>query len=118
MRRASCERSTRSRRCPFKGIADTLTIKLTKREPVAWLARAGDGETSAGRGLLLDAAGRTMQPYRIEPEYWRLPVIYVADPALVQQGDILSAADLHSALDLLADARVGPIACSRVCSID
>jgi cell division septal protein FtsQ len=97
---------------------DTLTIKLTKREPVAWLARAGDGETSAGRGLLLDAAGRTMQPYRIEPEYWRLPVIYVTDPELVQKSDTLVAADLHSALDLLAERARRPDCLLEICSID
>lgn len=97
---------------------DTLTVKLTKRVPVAWLARAGDSDLSAGRGLLLDAEGRTMQPYRVEPDYWRLPVIYVADPALVQQGDTLAVADLRVALDLLVERSRRPDCLLDIRSID
>jgi cell division septal protein FtsQ len=97
---------------------DSLAIRITKRVPIAWLARAGDGALSNGRALLLDAEGRTMLPYRIEPEYWRLPVVYVPDPKLVQQGDTLATADLHAALDLLAELRRRPDCRLDIRSID
>jgi len=84
---------------------DHVTIRLTRRIPIAWLARSGSADLSADRSLLLDADGRTMKPYRIEPEYWRLPVIYAVDPGLIQKGDILAVADLKAALDLLAERR-------------
>jgi cell division protein FtsQ len=83
---------------------DKITLKLTKRIPVAWLAQAGAEET--GRSLLIDTQGRTMKPYRIEPEYWHLPVILVSDPTLIEKKDPLTIADLQAALDLL-EARAG-----------
>jgi len=82
---------------------DRIVIKITKRIPIAWLARAGAGDISPAADLLLDTAGRTMKPYRVEPDYWRLPIIYATDPSLIQKGDILATADLQAALDLLAE---------------
>lgn len=96
---------------------DTVRITVTKRIPVAWLAKAGDN-FSADRALLLDAAGGAFKPYRVEPEYWRLPVIFAPDPTLVQSGDILAAADLKAALDLLAARAVRPSSLLSIRSID
>ncbi len=96
---------------------DTVTIKLTKRVPVAWLARAGEN-FSTDSALLLDAQGSPMRPYRIEPEYWRLPVILASDPALIQKGDILAFADLKAALDLLAARAARPDSLLNIRSID
>ncbi|MDD5199816.1 MAG: FtsQ-type POTRA domain-containing protein [Terrimicrobiaceae bacterium] len=96
---------------------DTITIKLTKRAPVAWLARAG-GDFSADHALLLDAAGHTMRPYRVEPEYWRLPVIFISDPALIEQRDALAVADLQAALDLLAARAQRPASLLGIRSIN
>lgn len=79
---------------------DRLSIRITKRVPVAWLARSGNDEDS--HALLLDAQGRTMKPYRIETEYWHLPVIYAPDIERIQKKDLLATADLQAALDLLA----------------
>jgi cell division protein FtsQ len=79
---------------------DKITIKITKRIPVAWLARTGTGESN--RSLLLDAQGNTMKPYRVEPEYWHLPVIYAPNLELIEKRDLLAVADLQAALDLLA----------------
>jgi cell division protein FtsQ len=96
---------------------DTIRIKLTKRVPVAWLAKAGDN-FSADRALLLDTDGGTMKPYRVEPEYWRMPVIFATDPALIQQGDVLAVADLKSALDLLTARAARPNSLLSIRSID
>ncbi|MGH8047187.1 MAG: cell division protein FtsQ/DivIB [Chthoniobacterales bacterium] len=79
---------------------DRVSIKITKRIPIAWLARAGTEEDS--HSLLLDAQGATIKPYRVEPEYWHLPVIFAPNPELIQKHDLLATADLQAALDLLA----------------
>lgn len=95
----------------------TVRIRLTKRVPVAWLAKAG-ADFSTEHAYLLDDAGRPMKPYRIEPEYWRLPVIFATDPALIRNGDPLAGADLKAALNLL-DARVArPNSLLTIRSID
>ena len=97
---------------------DKITIKLTKRIPVAWLARADAAGLANDHTLLLDANGHTMRPYRIEPEYWRLPVIYAPDLALIEQGDVLAVADLQAALDLLAERMKRPGSLLEISSID
>jgi hypothetical protein len=97
---------------------DKITIRITKRIPIAWLAHAGAGDLSSDRSLLLDAKGHTMRPYRVEPEYWRLPVIYAPDPGLIQTGDILAVADLQAALDLLAERAKEPDSLLDIGSID
>jgi hypothetical protein len=95
----------------------TVRIKLTKREPVAWLARAGV-DFSTDTALLLDASGSTMRPYRVEPEYWRLPVILASDPDLIQQGDRLAIADLKAALALIAARAARPDSLLEIRAID
>lgn len=84
---------------------DRVSIKIVKRVPVAWLAKAGTTGLSADDDLLLDSQGRTMHAFRVEPDYWRLPIIYAPDPSLIVQGDTLAVSDLKSALDLLASLR-------------
>jgi cell division septal protein FtsQ len=79
---------------------DRISIRITKRIPIAWLARAGTEDDS--HSLLLDAQGNTMKPYRVEPEYWHLPVIFAPNLELIQKRDMLAVADLQAALDLLA----------------
>jgi cell division septal protein FtsQ len=95
---------------------DTVTIKVTKRIPIAWVARAGT-DFSADQALLLDAAGGTMKPYRVEPEYWKLPVIFTSDPARVGE-DPLAAADLKAALNLLAVRARKPESLLNIRSVD
>ncbi len=96
---------------------DTVRIRLRKRVPIAWLARAG-ADFSTDRALLLDAAGRTMKPYRVESAYWRLPVIFATDPDLIARGDLLAVADLHAALDLLTARAQRPQSLLNIRSID
>lgn len=81
---------------------DTLAIHATKRIPVAWLARTNTDAFTAENALLVDDAGRTIRPYRIEPEHWHLPIVYCADPAQIDLRDPLAVADLRAALDLVA----------------
>ncbi|MGC1480009.1 MAG: FtsQ-type POTRA domain-containing protein [Chthoniobacterales bacterium] len=81
---------------------DTLNISATKRIPAAWLARVNSDAFSADNALLVDATGHTIRPYRIESDYWHLPVIKCTDPAQVVARDPLAIADLEAALDLIA----------------
>ncbi len=97
---------------------DKITIRLTKRIPVAWIAPAGIDDPHYNRSLLLDAEGRTIKPYRVEPDYWRLPLIFVTDPYLTQQDDLLARADLKAALDLLAARAAQPDSLLDIISID
>jgi cell division septal protein FtsQ len=97
---------------------DKITIRITKRVPVAWIAPAGTDDFSASRTLLLDAHGRTIKPYRIEPDYWRLPVVFAANPDLTQKDDLLAKADLQAALDLLAERAREPESLLDIVSID
>lgn len=96
---------------------DTVRITVRKRHPVAWLATAGR-DFAADDALLLDAAGRPMRPYRIEPEYWHLPVIFAPDPGLIVRDDLLATADLRAALDLLAARKARPDHLLEIRSID
>ena len=97
---------------------DRLTIKVTKRIPVAWLARAGDGPFNSDRAWLLDAKGEMMTPHRIEPDYWRLPVIYCSNPDEIRNRDTLAMAGLKAALDLLAEHARRPDSPLDIRSID
>ncbi len=96
----------------------SISILITKHEPVAWLARSSAEAFRAEGNLLVTLEGRLMTPYKIEPDYWHLPVIYCADPDLVASGDTLAVADLQAALTLLAEHRRYPRSLLEIRSID
>ncbi len=96
----------------------SLTIHATKRIPVAWLARTNTDAFSADNALLVDAAGFTIRPYRIEPEHWHLPIIYCADPTRIAERDPLAVSDLHSALDLISVNEQTPDSLLAIRSLD
>ncbi len=97
---------------------DTLSILATKRHPVAWLARANTDAFSADNALLVDAAGRTIRPYRIESDYWHLPIIYCADPSLIKTRDPLAASDLGAALDIISVNQQTPDSLLKIRALD
>jgi Cell division septal protein len=97
---------------------DRISLKVTRRVPVAWLARAGDGAFNADHAWLLDAAGSPMKAFRVDPEYWRLPVIYAPNPQAIRDGDALACADLRAALDILAENSRRPGSLLELRSID
>jgi hypothetical protein len=59
-----------------------------------------------------------MKPFRVEPEFWHLPVIYCADMNTVATGDILARADLQAAIDLLTEILKRPDSHLKVRSLD
>lgn len=82
---------------------DRIAVQTTKRTPIAWLSDRPDATLSADSAVLLDRTGRVMRPFRVDPEFWRLPVVYCRSVAAVEEDDILARADLDSALALLAE---------------
>ncbi len=97
---------------------DSLVIEIKKRHPVAWLARASSEAFSSENSLLVDAGGALMEPYKIEPDFWRLPVISCPDPQLIASGDTLAIADLAAALELLAEHGRNPQSLLHIRSVD
>lgn len=84
-------------------LPDHLSVQLTARKPVAWVAASGEtGDPSASeRSLLVDAGGFLMRPHHVLPEYFNLPAIYGVESESVQAGEILPGEDLRMALTLI-----------------
>ncbi len=97
---------------------DTLSIIATKRHPVAWLTRSNTDAFSADNALLVDATGRTIRPYRIESDYWQLPIIYCADPSLIKSREPLAISDLEAALDIISVNDQTPESLLEIRSLD
>lgn len=97
---------------------DKIAVELTKRHPVAWISDRPSESISADHALLLDRTGTRMRPFRIDPEFWHLPVIYCADLELIISSDMLAQADLQAALDLIAERRKRPDSLLQIRSLD
>lgn len=97
---------------------DRISVEVTKRYPVAWISDRPATTVSAEHALLIDRSGRTMKPFRVDPEFWHLPVIYCADMNAVATSDILALADLQAAIDLLAEVLKRPDSYLKVRSLD
>jgi len=97
---------------------DRISVEVTTRAPVAWISDRPATTVSSGHALLIDRSGRTMKPFRVDPEFWHLPVIYCADMNAVATGDILARADLQAATDLLTEVIKRPDSHLKVRSLD
>ncbi len=97
---------------------DNLSIIATKRHPVAWLARKNSDAFSADNALLVDHAGLTIRPYRIESDYWQLPIIYCSDPDLIKSREPLAVSDLEAALDIISVNGQTPNSLLQIRSLD
>lgn len=97
---------------------DRISVEVTKRYPVAWISDRDSEPLSTDHALLIDRTGRTMKPFRIDSEFWRLPVIYCASVESIVSGDILARSDLQAAIDLLAEVRKRPNSLLKVRSLD
>lgn len=91
-------------------LPDHLSISITPREPVAWIAPPEkdadpfDPQTS----LLVDETGFLMKPRIIQGDFYRLPVIYGVRSDNIRDGEPLHNEELHRALSLLDEVQRHP----------
>jgi len=97
---------------------DRVSVEVTKRTPIAWISDRPSETLSSESALLIDRTGRTMKPFRVEPEFWHLPVIYCASLEDIKSKDILAVADLAAATDLLSETRKRSDTLLRIRSLD
>lgn len=97
---------------------DRITVEVTKRTPISWISDRPNEALSSDHARLIDRTGQTMKPFRVEPEFWHLPVIYCPSLEAIQSEDILAVADLRAAIDLLAEVRRRPDTLLQIRSLD
>lgn len=85
-----------------RALPNRITIDITERRPVAWLAdpKTVDPSTS-DKSFLVDSKGVLFKPKRQLPEYLRLPAIYGADVEGHLSGDTIGTPELCAALELV-----------------
>jgi hypothetical protein len=91
-------------------LPDHLAISLTARDPVAWVAPVEkDADPfDPEKSLLVDDSGFLMKPRIIQPEFYRLPVIYGVRSDNIRDGEPLHNEDLRRALALLREVESRP----------
>lgn len=101
-------------------LPDHLSITLTARKPVAWVAPPGETEdpSASEKSLLVDASGFLMHPLHVLPEYFHLPAIYGAQSDNISAGDILPGEDLRLALALIDKVSNTPESRLRIRTLD
>lgn len=79
-----------------------ITIDLTERRPVAWLA-AGDAldPSTTEASFLVDAKGILFKPKRVLPEYLHLPVITGVPTGNFMAGETIRLPEVQAALELI-----------------
>ena len=79
-----------------------ITITVTERKPIAWLAsKALVDPTASEDSFLIDARGTLIKTRRQLPEYFHLPVIYGYSTDNLEIGQVLNAIEVKSALSLI-----------------
>jgi len=101
-------------------LPDHISITLTGRRPVAWVAADDQKEdpTASANSLLVDENGFLMRPNHVRPEYFHLPVIVGVKSDNIRSGEPLSNDDLRRALDLIDAAGRHPECLLRIRSLD
>lgn len=91
-------------------LPDHIAISITARDPVAWVAPSEkDADPfDPEKSLLVDDSGFLMKPRIIQPDFYRLPVIYGVRSDNIRDGEPLHNEDLHSALTLLREVQSRP----------
>lgn len=101
-------------------LPDQITIILTARDPIAWVAAEGEtgDATASEKSLLVDATGYLMRPRHIRPEHFHLPVIYGVKSDNIRDGEPLSSQDLKVALSLIDTTSRRPESLLRIRTLD
>ena len=83
-------------------LPDRLEIRISERQPVAWVAASADAELGVGvASLLVDTRGYVMRTRKVLPEHLALPRIIGVVMEDVAPGQKLPSAEAHSALELI-----------------
>ena len=101
-------------------LPDHLTVSVTSREPVAWVAAEGENDdpSASEKSLLVDANGFLMHPRRVLPEYFHLPAIYGVKSDNIRAGEPLQSEDLRLALSLIDTVARHPESLLRIRTLD
>ena len=96
--------------CIERRLPDHISITLTARRPVAWVAplEKDADPFDPEKSLLVDETGFLMKPRIIQPEFYHLPVIYGVQSDNIRDGEPLHNEDLHRALALLDEVARHP----------
>jgi len=89
--------------CIERRLPDHISITVTARHPVAWVAplEKDADPFDPEKSLLVDETGFLMKPRIIQPDFYHLPVIYGVQSDNIRDGEPLHNEDLHRALALL-----------------
>ncbi len=101
-------------------LPDAVSITLTARRPVAWVAPSDENADpfDPEHSLLADENGFLMKPRLVHPEYYHLPVIYGVRSDNIRDGEPLHNEDLRRALALLDEVANKPETLLRVRSMN
>ncbi|MCX6970075.1 MAG: FtsQ-type POTRA domain-containing protein [Verrucomicrobia bacterium] len=96
--------------CIERHLPDQISITVTARDPVAWVAplEKDADPFDPEKSLLVDETGYLMKPRIIQPEFYHLPVIYGVQSDNIRDGEPLHNEDLHRALALLDEVARHP----------
>jgi len=85
-----------------RALPSKITIEITERRPVAWLAEAKTTDPSTSeKSFLIDSKGVLFKPKRQLPEYLRLPAIFGAPVENYLPGETVETPEVCAALELV-----------------
>ncbi len=101
-------------------LPDEISIKLTARRPVAWVApfEKEVDPFDPEKSLLVDETGFLMKPRIIQSEFYQLPIIYGVRSENIRDGEPLHSEDLQRALALIAEVARQPECLLNIRTLD
>lgn len=83
-------------------LPNRMTVSVTERRPIAWVAAKGDEDPSSSeRSFLIDARGTVLRSRVILQEYYHLPIISGFETENLVPGKRVPAWEMQSALELI-----------------
>jgi cell division septal protein FtsQ len=106
--------------CIERHLPDAISVSLTARNPVAWVAPSEKNADpfDPERSLLADESGYLMKPRLIHPDFYHLPIIYGVQGEDIRDGEPLHNEDLRRALALLDEVGKNPDTLLRIRSMN
>lgn len=83
-------------------LPNRMTVTVTERRPIAWVAAKGDEDPSSSeRSFLIDGRGTVLRSRVILPEYYHLPIISGFETENLVPGKRVPAWEMQAALELV-----------------